>query len=116
MELDTLSIYLVTPGCRGKSSVRLAAASRNATISALSRLVCVIDPKRKSGSMHTAQAATRMGKKLLVRCRDEDAELEQELLRDGAETLDNESGNLSDALLTHWHAAPDGAARQNELF
>lgn len=92
------------------------AVTRNATISALSRLVCVIDPKRRSGSMHTARAATRMGKKLLVHCRDEDAKLEQELLRDGAESLGNETGDLHDALLAHWHAAPESGTRQKELF
>ncbi|MCH7959781.1 MAG: DNA-processing protein DprA [Candidatus Hydrogenedentes bacterium] len=92
------------------------AVTRNATISALSRLVCVIDPQRGSGSMHTARAAMRMGRKLLVRCRDQDADLERELLRDGAELLDDESGDLRDALLAHWDAAPEDAGRQNELF
>ena len=92
------------------------AVTRNATIGALSRLVCVIDPQRGSGSLHTARAALRMGKKLLVRCRDQDADLERELLRDGAEPLDDESGDLRDSLLAHWDAAPEGAGRQNELF
>ena len=92
------------------------AVTRNATIGALSRLVCVIDPQRGSGSMHTARAAMRMGRKLLVRCRDRDADLERELLRDGAEPLDNESGDLRDSLLAHWDAAPEGAGQQNELF
>lgn len=43
-----------------------AAVTRNATISALSRLVCVIEPKKTGGSIRTARYALDQGKRVLV--------------------------------------------------
>ncbi|NIA14764.1 MAG: hypothetical protein GWP08_11845 [Nitrospiraceae bacterium] len=43
-----------------------AAVTRNATISALARLVCVIEPKRVGGSIRTARIALEQGKRVLM--------------------------------------------------
>lgn len=43
-----------------------AAVTRNATISALAQLVCVIEPKRVGGSVRTARLAIEQGKRVLV--------------------------------------------------
>ena len=43
-----------------------AAVTRNATISALARLVCVIEPKKQGGSLRTARCALAQRKRVLV--------------------------------------------------
>ncbi|HIJ66427.1 MAG TPA: hypothetical protein HPP77_10805, partial [Candidatus Hydrogenedentes bacterium] len=43
-----------------------AAVTRNAVISALARLVCVIEPRKTGGSIRTARIALNQGKSVLV--------------------------------------------------
>ncbi|MBI4557484.1 MAG: DNA-processing protein DprA [Candidatus Hydrogenedentes bacterium] len=85
-----------------------AAVTRNATVSALSKLVCVIEPKRTGGSIRTGRCALAAGKPVLVqgaRARDPAATL---LIREGADPLlDGPDGFHAERLVKLWEEAPD---------
>ena len=94
-----------------------AAVTRNGTIAALSRLACVIEPKKTGGSIRTARLALDMGKRVLFHCPAGPHSLVDTLTQLGAEALPVQSGDLDkNALLRHWHALPREVARQSELF
>ena len=83
-----------------------AAVTRNATISALARLVCIIEPKRRGGSIRTAQCALDGGKAAIVYCIPEQRDTEEWLLKAGAERLPTEDGHvIPDRLLGFWSGA-----------
>ena len=61
------------------------ALSRNTLLCALSRLVCVIGPKEKGGSIHTARQALAQKRPLFIWCEDIHRNVSESLKRMGAE-------------------------------
>lgn len=94
-----------------------AAVTRNATISALSSLVCVIEPKKVGGSVRTARLALQHGKQVLLYLRDPSDAIVRSLRGAGAGNLLDEHGVLSAArLLEHWRLAQQQCSGQGEFF
>lgn len=94
-----------------------AAVTRNATISALSNVVCVVEPKKQGGSIRTARLAFEQGKRVLVYCAPSHREIADTLTRAGALSLLNEDGQFDAAyLLAQWESAPTPSGGQGELF
>ncbi|GMV92057.1 MAG: hypothetical protein AMXMBFR82_18350 [Candidatus Hydrogenedentota bacterium] len=94
-----------------------AAVTRNATISALSNLVCVIEPKKQGGSVRTARLAIEHGKRVLVYCDAQHLDLGTTLTRSGAVSLLDAEGQFNpEYLLQQWNSAPAQSAGQTELF
>jgi predicted Rossmann fold nucleotide-binding protein DprA/Smf involved in DNA uptake len=94
-----------------------AAVTRNATISALSRLVCVIEPRKTGGSVRTARCGLEQGKQVLVHgSRDPESPIAA-LRRAGAGSLLDEQGQFSGARLQdRWRNPPATSASQADLF
>lgn len=93
------------------------ALTRNATIAALSRLVCVIEPGESGGSIRTARHALEQGKCVVVHPRTQDSRLMTRLERSGARRLLGEEGRFSRTrLLEAWAVEPRAPAGQSELF
>jgi len=94
-----------------------AAVTRNATISAMSRLICVIEPRKTGGSVRTARCGLAQGKQVLIHGnRDSEAVLAS-LRRAGAESLLDTSGQFNpDRLRSRWTSPPNAPASQGELF
>lgn len=93
------------------------AVTRNATISALARVVCVIEPKKTGGSIRTARIALAQGKKVFVHVAKEHMGALRGLLGAGALPLLDDSGVFSrEDLWAHWESAPNSEPRQHELF
>ena len=93
-----------------------AAVTRNATISALARLVCVIEPKKTGGSIRTARCALSQGKHVLVFAAKEDVRA-QLLSHAGAAFLFDEEGQFcAQRLLDLWASAPASKAVQEDLL
>ncbi len=94
-----------------------AAVVRNATISGLSRMVCVFEPKKRGGSIRTARAGLDQGKRVAVYYgATSHSSPAEELGRLGAVTVDGTSleGEVLEQL---WATAPSPArASQEELF
>ena len=94
-----------------------AAVTRNATISALSNLVCVIEPKKQGGSVRTARYAIEHGKRVLVYCNPNHRDLAETLTRAGAGSLLDSEGQFdAEYLLQQWESAPAPSGGQSELF
>jgi len=94
-----------------------AAVTRNATISALSNLVCVIEPKKQGGSVRTARYAIEHGKRVLVYCDPNHRDLAETLTRAGAGSLLDLEGQFdADYLIEQWDSAPAPPGGQAELF
>lgn len=94
-----------------------AAVTRNATISALSRLVCVIEPKKTGGSIRTARCALAQRKRVLVYCAPDQRSTGRMLKQAGAQDLVDHTGNPDpEYLQTIWRMAPQPVAQQTELF
>lgn len=94
-----------------------AAVTRNATISALSNLVCVIEPKKQGGSVRTARLAIEHGKRVLVYCDPAHQDLGATLVCSGAAPLlDAEGQFATEYLLQQWRSAPAPFGGQTELF
>ena len=94
-----------------------AALTRNATIAALSRLVCVIEPGRRGGSIRTARHALEQGKNVMAYTRPEDEGVMRELERSGARRLLGEDGRFDKArVVATWEAKGRSPARQSEMF
>ena len=91
------------------------AVTRNGTISALSRLLCLLAPRRQGGSVATARWSLASGKPVgyafaeSARSLTEPSPLAFPLLGAGG-ILDR------DALLDAWHGAPDAPPAQPRLF
>ena len=93
------------------------ALTRNATIAALSRLVCVIEPGRTGGSVRTARHALEQGKNVMAYTRPEDEGVMRQLERLGARRLLGEDGRFSRARVVEaWEAQGRSRARQSEMF
>ena len=83
-----------------------AAVTRNATISALSKLLCVLEPKKTGGSVCTARCALAQGKRVLVYPAKGFESVTQSLARGGAlELIKGASPVELDALPDLWRAA-----------
>ncbi len=94
-----------------------SAVTRNATISALARLVCVFEPRKAGGSIRTARCALEQGKPVLVYCAPDCAPVAYMLRQAGAVDLVlNEKGVEPIALADAWRTARPSFARQAELF
>ena len=94
-----------------------AAVQRNATISALSRLVCVIEPKKTGGSIRTARCALRQGKRVLVSWAWRHRQAGRGLVDAGAyPLLDGRARFAADRLIEFWNAGPPPRKGQTELF
>ncbi|MCC6695310.1 MAG: DNA-processing protein DprA [Candidatus Hydrogenedentes bacterium] len=94
-----------------------AAVTRNATISALARMVCVIEPKKTGGSVRTARCAIEQGKRVLAYYAPGFADLERTLSQAGASRLLDAEGQFSeDHILGLWQSAPNRPSGQAELF
>ena len=93
-----------------------AAVTRNATIAALSKLVCVIEPKRMGGSMRTAKHAREQHKPVFYHCGERERPLAQTLRQSGAiGLLCNDFSLDSAALLAGWSSMPAPSHSQLEL-
>lgn len=103
-----------SPDCRWQTH---AAVTRNATISALSRLVCVIEPRKTGGSVRTARCALDQGKRVLVHgSRDADSPIHA-LHRAGAGSLLDDNGQFDATRLAElWAEPPMDTASQASLF
>lgn len=94
-----------------------AAIKRNGTISALARMVCVIEPNRAGGSVRTAHCALEQGKPVLFERHRRFQLVADDLVRLGAEPLCDAEGRVDEKrLLNRWKTRPDRAARQEELW
>ena len=94
-----------------------AAVTRNATIAALSRVLCVIEPRNTGGSIRTARAALAQGKRVLVYSPDGYAPEPEFLAYPGvAEFLDPDGCLDLGALLESWNAPPQPSEGQGALF
>lgn len=93
-----------------------AAVTRNATIAALSKLVCVIEPKRMGGSMRTAKHAHEQGKPIFYFCRPNSSAAFQTLKGYAARPiLRTDSAINSSAIRSAWQTALDTGPRQSEF-
>lgn len=93
------------------------AITRNRTIAALARLLCVFEPRATGGSVRTAEAALAQGKPVLVHCSGREWRVEQRLVASGAQTLPvHDESALHDALSAAWTAAESCRSDQQELF
>ncbi len=93
------------------------ALTRNATIAALSRLVCVIEPGESGGSVRTARHALDQGKCVVVHPRRKDSGTMKALERSGARRLLGDEGRFSRTrLLEAWAVEPRSPVGQSEMF
>ena len=93
-----------------------AAVTRNATIAALSKLVCVVEPKRMGGSMRTAKHAREQGKGVFFYCGEGGESFARTLAQSGAKALISPRNELESALLlASWHGAIESQPQQQEL-
>ncbi len=94
-----------------------AAVTRNATICALSNLICVIEPKKQGGSIRTARFAFEQCKRVLICCAPTYREIADTLTRAGALPILDEGGQFNGVrLLAQWESAPAPSGGQGELF
>ncbi|MCC6794417.1 MAG: DNA-processing protein DprA [Candidatus Hydrogenedentes bacterium] len=93
-----------------------AAVTRNATIAALSKLVCVVEPKRMGGSMRTAKHAREQGKKVFYYCGEGGEEFARTLNQAGAIALVSVQNELNTVeLLAQWGNEIEMQPQQQEL-
>ncbi len=93
-----------------------AAVTRNATIAALSKLVCVIEPKRMGGSMRTAKHAREQDKSVFFYCGHGGESFARTLKQSGAKALITSHNELESAmLLASWRGANESQPQQQEL-
>ena len=93
------------------------ALTRNATIAALSRLVCVIEPGETGGSLRTARHALDQMKHVVVHGRRKGEGTAKALEGRGAIRLLGDDGRFSDRrVLDAWGAAPRRPVEQSDLF
>ena len=96
---------------------RHAAVTRNATISAFAELVCVIEPKKKGGSIRTAKCAIEQGRRLLVYCDESQRAAAETLARaDALDLLDKDGTFRTTRLVELWNDRPAPSAGQGTLF
>ena len=91
----------------------LGAVTRNATISALARMVCVIEPRKRGGSIRTARFALAQGKRVLVHHAQDVPEL---LAHAGAMPIIDATGQFNPARLCQlWATTPEPPGGQATL-
>lgn len=96
---------------------RHAAVTRNAYISALAQLVCVIEPRKTGGSIRTARCAIEQGKRVLYYCDPQDREAKRLLANTGASKLTTNPHKIDPGhLIEMWRTAPASGAEQGNLF
>ncbi|MDZ4858973.1 MAG: DNA-processing protein DprA [Candidatus Hydrogenedentes bacterium] len=94
-----------------------AAVTRNATIAAFSKLVCVVEPKRMGGSMRTAQHAREQGKRVFYYRSEDGAQFAKLFTQSSATPLLRDDQSLDDrALLSGWYAAETSQPTQCDLL
>ena len=94
-----------------------AAVTRNATISALARVVCVIEPWKLGGSIRTARIALRQGKPVLVRYAPNKEDVYRILQQAGAHHMaDTEESAISTQIAACWKRINPVQHVQPELF
>jgi DNA protecting protein DprA len=94
-----------------------AAVTRNATISACSSLICVVEPRKTGGSMRTARHGLRQGKPVLAFGEDESASGVRALRSEGAVEMLDERGQVSTGrLMTLWRARRPRRSEQRTLW
>lgn len=92
------------------------AVTRNATISALSRAVCVIEPRKTGGSVRTARVALAQGKPVFVEAAPGARSVADALMHGGARPLADAEGRVStDALRASVAQPPSDRGRQLDL-
>lgn len=92
-----------------------AAVTRNATISALAGLVCVIEPKKTGGSIRTARCAMEQGKPVIVFADRKHCVPPAWPKTSGIQLFSTSHELDPTALLRAWYTRPD-TPRQNNLF
>jgi len=93
-----------------------AAVTRNATIAALSRMLCVVEPKKTGGSVRTARAALGQGKRVLMYGPDGQGRPHELLRSPGVRGLLDSEGRLDVArLLECWQAPRQHCRGQSAL-
>lgn len=96
---------------------RHAAVTRNAYISALSELICVIEPQKTGGSIRTARCAIEQGKRVLFYCATNNRDAANILTNAGALNLIPEKDRIDpDYLLEMWKTSPEKQGGQEMLF
>jgi len=95
-----------------------AAVTRNATISGIARVVCVIEPKKVGGSIRTARAALAQGKRVAAYCPEGlPGSAAGPLAQTPALELLDAAGHFSaDRLLDIWASTPALPAGQADLL
>lgn len=94
-----------------------AAVTRNATISALSRIVCVIEPRKAGGSIRTARLALGQGKRVLVYVADGLESVRRTLENGGAQALCDRNGHFNvQRLMDAYEIERDAANMQTEFL
>lgn len=93
-----------------------AAVTRNATIAALSKFICVVEPKRMGGSMRTARHAREQDKEVFFYCDRDGGPFARALRQSGAIPLLREDRALDESsLLSSWSKSPTALPEQGEL-
>ena len=93
-----------------------AAVTRNATISALSTMLCVIEPRKEGGSIRTARCGMDQGKRVLVHAARDDATAAAGLCKRGALPLVEDGSFDAKRLAECWESAGAGGPAQQDLF
>lgn len=94
---------------------RFAAVTRNATISALAHLVCVIEPRRMGGSLRTAKLAAAQGKPLFAHVLDSGGGRKEFLISLGARPLVENGRGAFESVLEAWDQRRNPRPVQGEL-
>lgn len=93
-----------------------AAVTRNATISALSSMLCVIEPRKEGGSIRTARCGLDQGKRVLVHAARDDATAATGLCKRGALPLVGDGSFDAERLAGYWESAGEAGPAQQDLF
>ncbi len=94
-----------------------AAVTRNATLCGLSRMACVIEPKKTGGSIRTATHALAQGKRVLAYRPHLSADSHGPLDHPEVHELQDEQGEFNaERLLALWQDAPACGGGQGDLF
>lgn len=85
------------------------AVTRNATIAALSRVVCVVEPRKQGGSIRTARAALALGQPALIAFPPDHPAAEPGLLHAGAIRLSLTNHRDNKRIIAEaWRSTPSG--------
>ncbi|HOE65180.1 MAG TPA: DNA-processing protein DprA [Candidatus Hydrogenedentes bacterium] len=94
-----------------------AAVTRNATISALADMACIIEPRKTGGSIRTARCTLAQGKPVALYAPDGPDSPAATLTTAGAvPLLDSDNRFHAQRLLSLWEQGPQKRAAQTDLF